>query len=299
MIYLIIFNVLLIIFLYIKFIHIPHETSNIQEFVENLDSALIGYIDDENGNPVDWILAEILELNRKKYITIDYIKTGIDKYHYIIRKNQEMDIQNLEKYELTAYRLLFDYCDEVTIDELEEGILRNVIKARDTNVKGFSIKNEIEEKLEELEILSDKTKKQIQLLERAYIIITIILAFLIRNIEMSLGIVFLIQTFIIFYMLRRIKGFTTLGRMVQKSVQQYKEKLEDNDLLRGKKIAHNIVLEKEYANATALHIMTDAKKEFINDEINVRTNAGIISSLLIIIYYIYWFIELFIGKGEI
>ena len=205
----------------------------------------------------------------------------------------EKDIKDLEKYELTAYRLLFDYCDEVTMDELEEGILRNVIKARDTNVKGISIKNEIEEKLEELEILNNKTKKQLKLVERAYIAITIILAFLIKNIQTSIGIIFLIETFIIFYMLRNAKGFTIFGRMVKNAVKQYKEKLVDNDLLKDKKIAHNIVLEKEYANATALHIMTVAKKEFINDELNARTNAGIISSLLIIIYYIYWFIQLF------
>ena len=294
MIYLIIFNILLIIFLYIKYFHIPHEINNIQEIIENLDSALIGYINDENGNPVDWILAEILELNRKKYITIDYVKTGIDKYYYIIKKNKEKDIKDLEKYELTAYRLLFDYCDEVTMDELEEGILRNIIKARDAYVKGFSIKNEIEEKLEELEMLNSKTKKKLKIAEGTYIAITIMLAFVIKNIETTLGIIFLIETLIIFYMLRKARGFTTLGRMVQKTVQQYKEKLADNDLLKDKKIVHNIVLEKEYANATALHIMTDAKKEFINDELNARTNAGIISSWLIIIYYIYWFIQLFI-----
>jgi len=293
MIYLIILNFILIIWLYIKYIHIPHKANNLNEIIDKLDPALIGYIDNENGNPIDWILAEVMELNRKKYITIEQIRIGVDKYYYKIRKNKEKDITELEKYELTAYRLLFDFCDEVTMEELEVGIKQNIIKARDAFVKGFSIRNEIEEKLEELEMFGPKIKKHLKIFGNLYSLITILIASLIKNIEISMVAVFLIQTLIIFLILKKSRGLTVFGRMVSKVVKQYKAQLEDNDLLKTKKLAHNIVLEKEYANAVALHIMNNAEEEFINDELNVRTNASVLSYWIIVIYYVYWLIKLY------
>lgn len=267
------------------------------EFIEKLDSALIGYIDNENGNTVDWLLAEILELNRKKYITIDYLKTGIDKYEYIIRKNKEMDIQNLEKYEMTAYRLLFDYCDELTMHELEERIKKDILKVRDTNVKGFSIKKEIEEKLIEIELLDYKSKKILHFIQIIYMLFAVIFIFYIKQIETYIATIVSIQLLLIIFIAKKARPFTLFGKQIYTTIKKYKKTLKENDLLKDKKIIHNVLLEKEYSNAIALHLTEEAKKEFINDEIIKKESENMFLSLMYyigIVIYIFCYLSLFI-----
>ena len=75
MIFVIIINILLIIWIYKKYIYIPQINDGSSKEIEELDPALIGYIDDKNGNSIDWILSEILDLNRKDYIEIEYVRT--------------------------------------------------------------------------------------------------------------------------------------------------------------------------------------------------------------------------------
>ena len=66
-----IINLIFIIWLYQKYIYTPRTLSQDYKEMEEIDGALIGYIENKWGNSVDWIFAEILELNRKGYIFIE------------------------------------------------------------------------------------------------------------------------------------------------------------------------------------------------------------------------------------
>ena len=85
MIFIIIINILLIIWIYKKYIYIPQIDEIGSEKLEELDPALIGYIDDKDGNSIDWILSEILDLNKKGFIEIEYVREDIDEYEYIMK----------------------------------------------------------------------------------------------------------------------------------------------------------------------------------------------------------------------
>ena len=175
MIFVIIINILLIIWIYKKYIYIPQSQEITNEKIAELDPALIGYIDDKNGNSIDWILSEILDLNRKGYIEIDYVRENIDEYEYIMKKKDNIEISQLKKYELTAYRFLFSESDEISMTELEEKILRSMQAEIDVNVKSFSIRNEIEEELIKQNIIDYSAKEILSILKKVYMILIIII----------------------------------------------------------------------------------------------------------------------------
>lgn len=293
MIYIVVINIILIAWLYIKYIYTHNVYESKNEELENLDSALIGYIENEDGNSIDWMLSEILELNRKEYIEIEYQREDIDKYEYIMRKKSEKDISKLKKYELTVYRLLFSEKDEITIGELEEKILKNLNTEKDVNVKSLSIKNEIEEELINQNIIDNSAKKIFNLIKKLYILETLVIMIFLRDMILGYEIILLIQNIIMVYIFFKGRPFTNKGKQLYSVVKKYKKELEYNDILKEKKIIHNIVLEKDYANSIALHIMSEAKKEFINDEIIEKNIKNTISSMMMFLYFILYFIFIF------
>lgn len=294
MIYIIIINIILIIWLYKKYIHIPKIQSNEAQDIENLAPALIGYIENKDGNSIDWLLAEILELDRKGYVEIEYQREDINQYEYIIKKSDQKDLSKLKKYELTAYRLLFsEYRDEITVNELEEKILNSMSTEKDVNVKSFSIRNEIEEELIKENIIDTSAKKLLSNIKKIHIIITLAIIIFMKNIGIHYEIILLIQSIIIFYIISKAKTFTQKGKSIYLQIKEYKNKLEDNELLKEKKIIHNVVLEKDYANSIALHIMSEARKEFINDEIVEKSIKNAFQFIGTFLYFIIYLIFMF------
>jgi len=293
MMYIVIINVILIVWLYDKYIYIPKLHEEKHEELEDMDAALIGYIENEDGNSIDWILAEILELNRKDYIEIEYQKEDIDKYEYIMRKKSGKDISKLKKYELTAYRLLFTESDEITISDLEEKILKNLRAEKDVNIKSISIRNEIEEELIKQNIIDNSAKKIFNLIKKLYILATVLIIIFFKDMKLGYEVIFLIQSMIMLYIFLKGRPFTNKGKNLYYKIKQYKKQLEYNDILKEKKIIHNIVLEKDYANSIALHIMSEAKKEFINDEIIEKNIKNTISSIAMFLYFILYIIFMF------
>lgn len=287
MIYLIIINIIFIIWLFRKYMYIPKQLKETSKFdIRELDPALIGYIDDKDGNSIDWILAEILDLNRKDYIDIDYIREDINEYDYVMRKKEDVDISQLEKYELTAYRLLFDHTDEITINELEEKVKISQSKAEDSNIKGISIRNELESKLIELNIIDENSKNNLKLIKKLYIIITLIMIFMLKDRGIVQLAIFLIETIGVFYIFNQGVAFSETGKKLASEIKQYKRDLRNNTLLEERKIVHNILMEKEYINSIALHITSEARKEFIHDELQEVARKNAITSLGLIIYII-------------
>ena len=288
MIFVIIINTLLIIWIYKKYIYIPKNNGISNEEIDELSPALIGYIYNKNGNSIDWILSEILDLNRKGYIEIEYVRKGIDEYEYIMKKKDYIDISQLKKYELTAYRFLFSESDEISISKLEEKMLRSVQAGIDADVKSLNIRNEIEEELVEKNIIDCLAKKILNALKNGYMLLILIAVFIIKDIQLSQGIILFIESILALVMLEKAIPFTTKGKKLYSKIKKYKEKLEYNEILKEKKIMHNILLEKTYADSIALNIMSEAKKEFVHNElIQKKVETGVVDSIKIIMLLVY------------
>ena len=66
MIILILINVVIIIYIYLKYYKIPEDAKEENNEIENKDSIIIGYINDRGlVNNFDLLIAEIIELNIK------------------------------------------------------------------------------------------------------------------------------------------------------------------------------------------------------------------------------------------
>lgn len=291
MIYIILINILLIIWLYYKFQYITKNNSIGSINVEELSPSVIGYIDDPNGNVMDWILAEILELNKNEYIEIIYQRQDIDKYGYIIQKKEKVDLSKLKKHQLTSYRLLFSDCvDIITMDRLEENIRRSFAEYHEARVKGINIKNEVEELLEEEGIIDYKKRKKLQNIRNIYLVISIILLIVIKNISIIQLLIFLLESMCVFYICQNARCFTEKGKNIYWKIKEYKQNLKNNKLLKEKKLVHNMLLGKYYINSIALHIASDARNEFINDEIEEKKIKKILYKMKGFIYVIILFI---------
>ena len=73
------------------------------------------------------ILAEIIDLNIKGYISIEYNKQGLNKYDYTIKQIANLNDDNLNKKEMLMLAFLFPNKMEITKRELEEK-LNNLFK---------------------------------------------------------------------------------------------------------------------------------------------------------------------------
>ena len=282
MIFVIIINILLIIWIYKKYIYIPIVNDISDEELEELDPALIGYIDDDNGNSIDWILSEILDLNRKGYIEIEYVREDIDEYEYNMRKKDNIDISQLKKYELTAYRFLFSESDEISMNELEEKILQNTNAKKDTYIKSFSIRKEIEEELIKQNIIDYNSKEILNILKKIYMMLILIIICITKNIDKMQGIMLFIESIVVIYMLSKARSFSKRGKCLCSKIKCYKKELKYNKLLKEKKIMHSVLWERVYIDSIALNIMSEARREFIHDELIKRKIKIKISKLTII-----------------
>jgi len=298
MIYLIIINIVFIFWIYKNYIYIPKKVNDNYVEVEEMDAALIGYIENENDNSIDWMLAEILELNRKDYIDIEYERTNINEYNYVMKKIEGKDISKLKKYELTAYRFLFGISDNKTdMNNIEYKMKASISESIAAEAKSFTIKNELEEELENRKLINKNLKLIKNELQIIHILITLIVILVTKEKTLYLPIILFIQTIIISCMIYQGRPFTAKGKELYAKVIKYKKELENNELLKEKQIAHNQLLQKKYADAIALHIPIEAKKEFINNEleenkilnvINMICKTNIISIIInIIIFVIY------------
>lgn len=287
MVAIILVNILLIIWLYNKYQYISKDEIKSNIKIEEFSPAVIGYIDNQKGNPMDWVLGEILALNKNGYIDISYERQDLDKYEYIIKKKDNVDLSKLNKYQLTAYRLAFSDCiEKITIDRLEENIKRSIAEWDEVRVKGINIKKEIKEFLEEKGIIDNKKEKSLNIIKNIYFIITIFLLIMYKNISAYKLIILLLESICIFYICDNARSFTPKGKSLYNLIKEYKETLKDNELLKNKKIIHNILLGDYYINSIALHITSEARKEFIHDEIEGKQKKKILYETTTIAYVI-------------
>lgn len=296
MIIVIIVNLILIAWLYYEYIYIPKSFNQDFKEMQELDSAIIGYMDDRWGNSVDWIFAEILELYKKGYIVIEYEIKEAGQFDYIIKKVEEKKVVKLKNYELTTYRILFENSSQITKKELEQKLQETFEKEENINIKSFSIRNEIVEELIQIGLLDKNKQAILRYVKRIYMIICIVLLITLKEQNALYMALFLIQTVITLYVCSKGRAFTNKGKKIKSKIEDYKQRLESNKLLEQKEIVDFMLQEKDYINSIALHIDSNSKQGLIETEIidgsAKTTNNLILNILFIALLIVIYIIEL-------
>lgn len=272
MVILILVNIAIIIYIYLKYYRFPKNINNTTEKVEDIDSIIIGYINDRGfNNNFDLILAEIIELNIKGYIIIEYGKENINKYDYIIKQNITIESDKLNKYEILLLNFLFLKKTEITKDELEEK-LKNTFYSY--NIQFNEIKEVLNNRLIEQNIIDEVKQKNLTKKTKKYIIISIVLIILLgivnvikfSEISLMYMLMYILEKVVSTVLLLKASIYTTKGQILKHNIDKYKIELENKEFLTNKNTMEEIVLNKEFANSIALHIKTQAKKTFVDDK---------------------------------
>ena len=272
MIILILINIAIIIYIYLKYYRFPKNINNTTEKVEDIDSIIIGYINDRGfNNNFDLILAEIIELNIKGYIIIEYGKENINKYDYIIKQNITIESDKLNKYEILLLNFLFLKKTEITKAELEEK-LKNTFYSY--NIQFNEIKEVLNNRLIEQNIIDEVKQKNLTKKTKKYIIISIVLIILLgivnvikfSEISLMYMLMYILEKVVSTVLLLKASIYTTKGQILKYNIDKYKIELENKEFLTNKNTMEEIVLNKEFANSIALHIKTQAKKTFVDDK---------------------------------
>lgn len=292
MVILILINIVIIVYIYLKYYKLPKDIENTFENVENKDSIIIGYINDGGfNNNFDLTLAEIIELNIKGYIIIEYI----DKYNYTIKQNIDIGSDKLNKYELLILNFLFPNKMEITKSELEEKI-NNTFSSYNTQVNEIEkmlnkqlIEENIIDKFKQNE-LAKKTKKYIKISIILILLVSILTVFKVLGFSLLYMLIYILEKIISSIMLLKANIYTAKGQILKYNIDSYKIKLENKEFLTSKSTMENIVLKKEFANSIALHINTQAKNAFIDDKIikeatkiSIKTVINILIGFIILI----------------
>lgn len=296
---LLLINIAIILYIYFKYYKFSENIINSNKEIDNKDSILIGYINDGGfNNNFDLILAGIIELNIKGYITIKYGKENLDKYNYTITQNIDIGSEVLNKYEMLMLNFLFNKKTEITKNELEEK-LNNSFGSY--NIQFNDIGEILKRQLLEENIIDEFKQKELSKKTKKYIKISIILILLVG----ILGIFKIIENsmlYMLMYILEKVFSvalllkasvYTNKGQELKYNIDSYKIKLEKQEFLNSKITMEEIVSKKEFADSIALHINTQAKKAFIDDEI--VKNATKISKKVIINILIIFTIIILIG----
>lgn len=297
MIILILINILLIIYVYMKYYRFS--ISEVNKKIEDEDSILIAYIQD-NGihNNVDLILAQIIELNIKGYIKIEYNKENIDKYNYIIKQNILINSNELKKHELLVMSFLFDNKMEITKKELEEK-LSNTFKLY--NIQFNELGKILNAKLINEGIIDQEKQKKIPKTLKKYIKISMILipiicvASIFKIIQSSLLylLIYLLEKLVIGVLIYKASYYTNEGQSLKYKIDSYKIQLTNEEFLTSNSKMEDIVKNKKFANSLALHIDTQAKQAFINN--SIIKNATKVSKRTIKIGFIFLGIITLVG----
>lgn len=97
MLILIFINIVIIVWIYLKYYNLPKKENTTKEKIEEIDPIIIGCINDRGfNNNFDLLLSEIVNLNIKGYIKIEYDREDINAYNYTIKQNFDMEVDDIK-----------------------------------------------------------------------------------------------------------------------------------------------------------------------------------------------------------
>lgn len=308
MLILLIINIVIILWIYLKYYDAPKNKELQQEYkkekIEKMDPLIMGYIYDEGfKNNFDLILAEIVNLNIKGYIKIEYDRNDINAYNYVIKPSFDINVDNISKYEIIVLDFLFSKNMEITKKELEQKLMN---ESNIYNVQYKDLQKAIQKELIEEHILDNKKNEELKKIAKVYkkisilsiITVLIIKIFVDQQISTFSILTYMIEKIISNILIIKANKYTEKGKKIKKDIIIYKNTIENKEFLENTETMNTIVLEKEFANSIALHINTQAKIVFIDDIItkNAIKNAKIITIELLIIISIFAIIGIILGK---
>lgn len=292
MLILIFINIVIIIWIYLKYYYNLPKIENItKEEIEKMEPIIIGCINDRGfNNNFDIILSEIINLNIKGYIKIEYDRDDINAYNYTIKQNFDMDADDIKKYELIVLNFLFSEKMEISRSELEEKLINTF---NSYNVQYNELQKVLKNEFIKQNIIDehkDEELKKISKIYKRFSILTIIILFTLKMFAIIpislLGIiVYILEILISNILILKASNYTNKGEILKNNIIAYKTEIEKQELLEGKKTMNQIIHEKIFANSIALHINTQAKKMFIDDKIlqnATKSTKKVLTKILVV-----------------
>lgn len=285
MIVLILFNIGIILWIYFSFYKEDKELEIFDENIEDIEPLEMGYINDRKlSNNFDLILAEIINLNIKGYLDIEYNGDKTYNDDYIIKQRLDNPNNNISNYELLILKFLFSKKTEISKDELEKMIER----FDSYDIRFNELEEGIENKLIKENVISKSKKEKIQNIKKVYkrisfllIIILLILKiansqimssnyivmYILQTISLNYIIIYILETIITYILILKADYYTNKGKNLKRQIINYKKQILNKEFLTDNKSMAEIVNEKEFANSLALHINTVAKDTFVYNKI--------------------------------
>lgn len=292
MLILIVVNIFIIGVIYLKYYNkSPKQYITPNDKIKEMNPIKLGYINDRGfNNTYDLILAEIVNLNIKKYIKIEYDENDISKYNYLIKQNLEVDLNGIEKHEIILLNFLFSKKTELSRIELEEQIINTF---NTYNVQYNDLQKVLQKELIQNNIIDEYKDKELNKVTKTYKRISMLVVMLILIAKLfifteisSLGIlIYIIEKIISNILIIRASRYTKKGEELRNSIIEYKNDIKNKEFLVDKNTMEQVVLEKEFADSMALHIKTQAKSAFIDDKISKEATkkSGIITFKTVIV----------------
>ena len=298
MLILIFINIFIIVWIYSKYYNYSQNENIKKNEIENMEPIITGCINDKGlNNNFDLILAEIINLNIKGYIKIEYDRNDINAYDYTIKQNIDMNSNDIKKYEIILLNFLFSKKMEITKKELEEKLINTF---NSYNVQYNDLQEVLQKELIKENIIDENKKKELQKTSKIYkkesiiliILLLIIKLFIFKNISSLSILIYIAEKIISNILIIKASNYTEKGEKLKKYINEYKNELSTKEFLIDKKTMNEIIFEKEFANSLALHINTQAKRVFIDDQIskNATKNAKKVTLKFIILLIIFIFI---------
>lgn len=283
---------IILLYIYIKYNLDAKGTVEYQIYREKLEisPSEAAYLLNKNCDSLDIILADILNLIDKGYITMFMIGEGKQR-DYIFTKVEGIDNTNIKNHEMLSYRLFFKNKKEVSLKEYLKELEDNSEYLEELELKIPSIKNEIEFELRRDGITDELAEKKLFKFNKLSIwLITIFIilfsgTMFLGNIELfelsSVGLLFSI----LFYKTTNIKEdkLTKYGIEMKKQAEGFKRFLEKHVISEDKPLYMVNVLEYNYVMAVAFGLAKLGENEFVHKTYNKIKKNNLIGN---IIYFI-------------
>ena len=216
------------------------------------------------------ILSEIVNLNIKGYISIEYNKQGLNKYDYTIKQIIDLNSEELSKKEMIIIAFLFPDKMEITKKELERK-LNNLFKLY--HIQYNELQEVINEEAIGNKIISKYQKERLRKIKRIYFLESVLFVSLVLVLKAAtvidtqwLFVVMLgFEKLVSCKLLSMASEFTNKGQILKYNIEKYKYKLEKEVFLIDLKSMEKHLKDKNFANSIALHIDSDAKYVFVDD----------------------------------
>ena len=266
------------------------------------------YLENKNCSSLNLILADILSLKDKGYITMEVEGTGIERDYLFITKDTNDNGAEIKSHELSSYRLFFGNQDRIRISKYIREIKRNKERLQELELKSISIKKDIEFELRRQEITDVKAEKKLFKFHNFSIrliflfLLAIIITAFTKNLELIefsvLGMLFSILLFRTTTL--KEDKLTKYGVETRKKAIGFKKYIEQYLIAEDRPLYTVNILEYNYVMAVAFGYADLGEKEFVHKtyrNIQIKKVLSFLITVGIVILIIA--LEIEIIKGEI